>query len=368
MVALTGCNGGSHITTPASPANPGSSSTGSFSVASVTPASGATQVPITASIQIAFSSAADPATIISANITVTGTSAVPGALAYNTSNNTATFTPGFALENNATYTVAVAGVTSSSGTPLSSTFKSTFTTVAASPSATTQYSVPLLATSASATGGGQISVDTDGNVTAQVSGAAASTTYAIGFCPGASAVKLAAGGATQPACFQVGTVSTNASGSGTSTTMFPQPGDWAGDFELDSGAFNPNGVPAYITGFSSDTPQGTYSATLLPQTKTNGGAVTTETEQEGLSSGSIAISSGALQVTVSGASPVSDYDVLESESVSMDSSGTQEIGQFTTNASGNGSGTISSLTGGDLFQVVQHTGSDAGFVAGFSVP
>ena len=363
LVALDGCSGSSH------PTNSGSSTTASFNVTSVQPASGATGVAINAPITVTFSGAANASSVTTTHISLTGTSAVAGTVAWDSENNTATFTPGAALAANTMYTLQVAGVTSSTGVALSSAFKSTFTTVVPTSSATTQFTAPLFATDVGGSSSGQISVDTDGNVSVQLTGATASTTYNVVFCPGADSQNTNYG-QNQPACILVGKVTSDASGSGTSTNMFPQPGDWAGDFLLDPGGGTAlSSSTTNITGLGSSSPSATYSAMLLPQTKTNGGIVTTRTQQEGLTSGSISFSQGVLQVTVTGASPSTAYVVADSESTVMDSSGTEVVGTgFTTDASGDGSMTTTSIFSGDLFQAAQNTGTEAGFVAGFSVP
>src|SRR5580698_2249534 len=123
-----GCNGGSHPTT-VNPTSPSSGGT-SVSVSTVQPASGATGVATNAAIQITFSSAVDTATVDSADIVVTNASstAIAGTVSYNSSNDTATFTPKAALATDTKYTVTVTGVTGSGGGAMASSFTSTFTT------------------------------------------------------------------------------------------------------------------------------------------------------------------------------------------------------------------------------------------------
>ncbi len=127
--------GDSHLT------NTGSSATASFNVTSVQPASGATGVAINAPITVTFSGAANASSVTTTHISLTGTSAVAGTVAWDSANNTATFTCRRHM-----YALKVAGVTSSTGVALSSAFKSTFTTLVPSASATTQFTVPLFAT------------------------------------------------------------------------------------------------------------------------------------------------------------------------------------------------------------------------------
>lgn len=373
LALITGCSNSSvkpPQTTPNPPA-PAPPPPASFSVTAVTPASGTTGVATNATIQITFSSAADTSTVNATNIQVSAAKAVAGTVTYNASTDTATFTPSAALANGTAYTVTVSGVTSSAGTALASTFTSTFTTVAASSgggggggSPTLQYQTSLLSASGT-TDNGQVTVDTSGNVTVQLTGGTASTTYTVRFCPAFDAGT----GNTQPACTSLGSLTTNASGNGSMTVKFPTPGSWAGDFSLETSTSAP---AEYATGLATNkgAPSGqVYMSTLEPASTTNGkGVVTPATPQDPLSSGSISYSNGSIQVTVKGASPNTTYTVNESETNYMDSSGTYALGSFTTDASGDGSATISVSggAGGDLFQVVPPSG--AGFIGGFSVP
>ncbi len=138
---LSGCGSGSHQPLPGNPSGPSNPPTGSsgsastaFSVSSITPAPGTTGVALNTPIKIVFSSAADASTVNTTNIQVMDPKAVSGAVAYDASTSTATFTPSSALVANSTYTVRVSGVTSSTGTGLASPFTSNFSTSAASSS------------------------------------------------------------------------------------------------------------------------------------------------------------------------------------------------------------------------------------------
>ena len=128
----------------------GGSSHPAISVASTVPATGATGVSTTAAIQITFSSAANPNTINSTNIQVTDAAQnpVPGTVTYNSTTNTATFTPTAALAANTTYTLSVTAVAASSGNAMSTPYTATFTT-AASSTPTAQYQTPLFGSASS---------------------------------------------------------------------------------------------------------------------------------------------------------------------------------------------------------------------------
>jgi hypothetical protein len=359
---LAGC-GGSHpmSTAPGTPGSPGSSTAPTFSVASSMPASGATNVALTATIQIAFSSAANASTVNTTDIVVTDPSgAVSGSVSYNASSNTATFTPSGPLAGSTTYTVKVSGVTGSSGGAMASADSFTFTT-AAPAQAPLQYQVSLSGTSGIV---GQVSVDTAGNVTVQLKGAVASQTFPVQFC------ELVPVGQTSATCFAVGTVTTDASGNGTTTVMFPQSGPWTGDFGLAANGTSYSTVLPSATGSS-----GVYMSTLQPTKTADGGifnAQINNAPQAPLTSGTITFSTspapnGSLQFVLTGG-PANDpsIEVAEGGLFPYDYYGVG--GSYATNGSGDVTFTAApSGMGGDIFDVSPQNG-DAGWEGGFSVP
>ena len=250
---------------------------------------------------------------------------------------------------------------------MASAFTSTFaTTIASSP--TTQYQASLFSANVT-TSNGQISVDTVGNVTIQLTGATASTTYTAQFCPAIMAVTD--GNATP--CFNVGTVGSDAAGSGTSTFLFPKSGSWAGDFELDTGGNDDYQTFVGNTSIAALVASEVYMSTLQPQSTVNGTGVTlppsagSPPPQEPLTSGTITYSKGSVQFTLTGASPSMSHSTSETQGLAISTSETYGLGQFTTDASGNASST-ESLGGnfGDIFEVIP--GSGTGFIGGFSIP
>lgn len=346
------------------------------------PASGTTQVPLNSSIQITFSSAADSSTVNATDVAVTDPKPVAGTLNYDSSTESVTFTPSAALAANSTYTVTVSGVKSSTGAAMSSPFQAKFATVMPPPppasggggggtggggsTATVQYQAPFTPEIGLGTNfNGQVTVDTSGNTAVTLTGAAASTVYTLQFCPGFDS------GATTipaPACFDITTVTTDASGKGGTTAKFPKAGNWAGDFFLNDST----GKSIYQTYLGTTANNETYMSTLLPDTTTNGGAVTTSTKQEPLTSGTVTLKAGSLQFMVKGAAPNTTYYTDVSETVYMDSSGTYQLSTFTTDASGNGTSntSLNQGSGGDLFQVGPNamTPTSAGYIGGFAVP
>jgi hypothetical protein len=357
---LTGCGSGNN-TVSASTTSPAA-----FSVTSITPAAGTTQVSASATIQITFSSAADASAVNTTNIQVTDPKAVAGEVAYNATANSATFTPSAALVPDTTYTVTVTGVTSSAGTAMSGPFTSTFATIASS--ATTQYQATLYSQTATIIIG-QVTVDTSGNVNVQLTGAAASTTFTVLFWPAWDAGDLA----TNYVCLNVGAVSTNAAGSGTSTAKFPNPGSWAGDFWIYS---EPTGIIEYGTTLWAGLPGSSsqvYMSTLQPETTVNGTGVTPKSPQAPLTSGTVTYANGSIEFAVTGAYPDTTYNTIESQTTALEGSGSYGMSTFTTNSSGDGSSTASYGAGyGDLFQVEALSGSGyiigAGYIGGFLVP
>lgn len=376
VLALSGC-GGSHVLPgspngPTSPTPTPSAPTASFTVTAINPAAGATNVPLNMMIGIVFSSTANPATINATDIQVAASKPVAGAVAYDAATGEATFTPTALLAPSTVYTVTVSGVTSSSGTAMAGAFKWSFTTVAPAPAptptpapgATLQYQAPLLSTSQS-TLYGQISIDTTGNMTVQLTGATASAAYSIQFCPAANAN---ADGNVPGPCFNVGSISTSADGSGSFTAMFPKPGNWAGDFELNAGTTTQYST-YLIPGLSGET----YMSTLQPSSTVNGvglgstGVAGASTPQAPLTSGTVTYAKGSATYTVMGSSANMGFTVSESETTYMDGSGTYETDTFTTGSSGDATSNSTSFgPGGDLFQVIPNNG--VGFIGGFSVP
>ncbi|MGH9599637.1 MAG: Ig-like domain-containing protein [Terracidiphilus sp.] len=360
---MSGC-GGVGSSTPT-----GTSKPGTFSVTTVSPASGATSIATNAAIQVTFSAAADASTVNTTDIQVTGPKAVAGTVTYSGDSNTATFTPSAALTASTKYTVKVSGVTSSAGTALAA-FTSTFTTAASSGSGgtTAQYQAPLLSSTLSKVYG-QISIDTSGNMTVQLTGATANTTYSVQFC---TAVATSVCGAPGPSCFSVGNVSTDATGSGTLTEVFPKPGNWAGDFNLSVGKTN-----AYNTSFIPGLSGENYMSSLQPATTVNGTGLGTvgcpsgtPPPQAPLTSGAVTYAKGAVTYAVTGTSPSTGFSCNESETTYLDSSGTYPTDTFTTNGSGDASSSSTSFgPSGDLFQVAPTNSADGlGFIGGFSVP
>ncbi len=102
------------------------------SIASTTPANGATGVPTNTPITVTFSEPVDPLTITATSFTLRVTStgvAVPGTVSYNTTTRVATFTPGSPLAQNTGYTATVLGtVRDLAGNQMGANFSFAFST------------------------------------------------------------------------------------------------------------------------------------------------------------------------------------------------------------------------------------------------
>lgn len=209
---------------------------------------------------------------------------------------------------------------------------------------------------------GQISVDTAGLVSTQLTGATASTTYTLNFCPAP---------AQTYSCFRVSDVMTDGSGNAATTMTFPASGDWAGDFHLDTGGstqFKTDVSPALSA-------SQVFFATLQASSTTNGQGIFMNGSpgpQDPLNSGTVSWSNGMLLVDIKGAAANITYGTGQCPInfgsncyLLYDKAGTSG---FTTDANGNVSYSVMpDGVPGDIFEVDPPTGR-AGFVAGFKVP
>jgi len=225
-----------------------------------------------------------------------------------------------------------------------------------------QYQVSLLVAGAQNVINGQVSVDSSGSVTVQLNGVTASTTFAVQFCPNGLF------GASNPACFNVGSVSSNSSGNATTTMAFPKAGSWGGDFELVS-----NGTTVYQTTYMPGVNAQVYLSTLQPYSTLNQQGVIADSPQNLLSGGSVTLSNGYFQFQLTGALPNAIYSVGEcpliagSDCYTLDNTrgGTSD---FTTNDSGDV--TFSVLNDGVFGDILTagSTGSASYFEGGFLIP
>jgi methionine-rich copper-binding protein CopC len=110
------------------------------SVATESPASGATSVAVSSPVTATFNEAVQSGTIGFTLATSAGAK-VTGTLSYNSSTDTATFTPSAALAHGTTYTATVSGAKNAAGSPMSGPVSWSFTTDALQPAASSETPV-----------------------------------------------------------------------------------------------------------------------------------------------------------------------------------------------------------------------------------
>lgn len=100
------------------------------SITSVTPASGATGVPVSSKVTATFSEAMDSSTISASSFTLkNGSISVAGTVSYDSATRTATFTPSATLSGGTTYTATITtGVRDTAGNPLAAPYSWSFST------------------------------------------------------------------------------------------------------------------------------------------------------------------------------------------------------------------------------------------------
>jgi hypothetical protein len=96
-------------------------------VSAVTPAAGSAGNPVSVTPTATFSQPVTPGTV-SFTITDSGGNAVPGSVAFNGADTTATFTPAAPLTASTSYTAVISGAQNTSGTPMTAPYTWTFTT------------------------------------------------------------------------------------------------------------------------------------------------------------------------------------------------------------------------------------------------
>lgn len=338
-----------------------------ISVLSVSPAANATCVSANSLIIVTFDEAPDAATILPSNFVVTGPGgAIPVKLSMNVTTTQVVLTPSSPLPSG-NITVTVNNVGDLADVMMTSPYTWSFSTACTSGGGTTggataQYLATLFGSEYIMNG--QVSIDTNGNTTIQLTGAPANTTYTADFCPALNV-------ATNPnlACFTVAKLSSDTAGNATVTFKFPRSGNWAGDFFLNNPASNtPYENAAYSTSLHYTVTHQVYLSTLFLATSVNTGTAMTS-PQNSASFGTVSYSNGLLKFNLSGGSPNTNYTTTETLGVAFDSSNTYQVTTFTTNAQGDGTSTSTQLGAeGDLFQVVTGNPNLTAFIGGFSVP
>ena len=101
-------------------------------VSATSPLNGQTSVPTNTGVSFTFNKAVQQSTI-QFTLTGPGNTSVPGTVSYNSSTNTATFTPSGSLSSATSYTATVSGAKDSNGIPMSAPYTWTYTTAQAIP-------------------------------------------------------------------------------------------------------------------------------------------------------------------------------------------------------------------------------------------
>ena len=220
-----------------------------------------------------------------------------------------------------------------------------------STSGTVQYQVTLHNANGptfGATNLGQVTVNTNGDVTVQVTGLTGASSYPLSFCQYEVFT-----------CFDnLATVAVDGSGNGQATFHFPSSGAWAGIFRL----MNGSNTAAETSGTAS-----TFNASpmqLEPISTTNGGKMLSSGAQNP-GSGTVTASSGNIHVTLAGGVKSSMYSVSVCY---MGGSSCYNSGSFTTDASGNASADVKNQSTTAVAVMRLTSASGTGLVTGFKVP
>ena len=195
-------------------------------------------------------------------------------------------------------------------------------------SASAPYFFAALLSTADSSNHGQISLNTSGGGSVQLTSVAAGTSFAIQFCQFPNGTSN---------CFSVGSVSTDASGNAQSAFTFSRSGTWAGIFLL-----QPNGGG---TGYDSNFPEpssGTQYQNPLQRASTITGGTPSFWGPDGsdpLSSGFVSINGTIAHITLNGALANASYTVNFCGN-GGGSSCFADLGTVTTDANGNGAADI----------------------------
>jgi hypothetical protein len=360
--------GGAHLAAPYSYSftTRATTDTSPIAINNVSPAAGAC-ASTTTPIVITFDEAPDATTVSSTNIVVTGPNGavIPVTMSINAATTQVVLMPNAPLPSGM-ITVTVNNVADLADVAMTSPYAWSFSTACGGGGGTgggtsMQYIAPLSGTSGNK-GGGQVTVDTAGNVTVQLNGAAANLTLTVDFCTAAIS------GETNSNCISVGMLSTDGSGNGNFTGKFPQPGAWVGDFQLSNGPENPN-----EEGFDNvyDVAYGPGFLSTLLGGKTNSG--TTAPTNGTVTYSNSPAPNGSFSITLTGAAPNTGYQAVEEDL--YDGSGdyvlydSNKQGTFTTDSAGDVTFTVlPSGSGGNQFDIEQASGTGQVYAAGFVVP
>ena len=230
---------------------------------------------------------------------------------------------------------------------------------------TATFSESMLTNDGTGAADGSVAVDGNGTVTMKLtSGGTANMAYNVAFCPFASG-----------SCNNIGTLTADGSGTGTSTFTMSGHGGFSGIFELVDSASN----VAFLSALNVPANGSTLDAALVRASTVNGGFPNMTDSgltvgSDPLTSGTVKYSSGSsATVQVAGAAASQTYDV----SFCFNGGGASctLLGQLTTDTGGGGqasfdlSQSVGNSTGNaGVFMLTSGTPANIQFVSGFTVP
>ena len=208
---------------------------------------------------------------------------------------------------------------------------------------------------------GSVSVDTNGNVSITAKHGAPNTSYEVEFCRFPNSTF----GDVQTCMSLSQTLLSDANGNGSLNFHFPKSGAWSGQF------FIRHGICCEATYSSWNTGSANFTGGLLAQLIQVAGSNQTATcsvTQDPLTSGTVTVDANRNgTATVKGAVPNATYTII-AENGGASSSNYQQ-GTFSTDSSGNGTGTFPAEARPDSdFVIIRAQTSSCGFYSGFRVP
>lgn len=223
-------------------------------------------------------------------------------------------------------------------------------TVSPASSGEVQYAVPLH-TINGASGAGQVSITSGGDVTVGASGIAGGT-YSVRFC------LYPATTYPDTSCMNLASLTVASSGNGSTSFHFPTSGTWAGIFRLfDSSGNRSLETSGDINTFTPNPMKLVPSSTANPS-----GADVNGPQDPG--TGFLSASFGVVNIALTGAPPNTIYSVI---SCYMGGSDCYQDGTISTDGSGNASGQVAMQPAGIANVRLARNGA-SGFITGFTVP
>jgi hypothetical protein len=213
------------------------------------------------------------------------------------------------------------------------------------PPANSQFQQSIIINGAA--GHGSVYVSTAGDVTIQMTGAQASTSFGWRFCPLAT---------NNTPCFDLAqTLVTDAGGNGQVTFHFPRSGNWSGYFEGTAGSVTVSTLNATL---------GTMSAIFLSSSQLNGTPACGTCRYETLQSGTVSVSNQVAHIVLVNADPGNPNQVQQ---VDLIGGAGKNLGTVTMDANDNLTADVP-LQGGSGAVIGLWDRSNQPIESGFKVP